>query len=433
MKIITAILIAIFILGVIWQPVATATEAYELPYINLSDFLDEMEMDIIGYIAKVAQLTEIWQHPHYLEKNAARYEAYQTANPDMSYESIIAYVNVLLDKGHYTDVFGAQDLDEITVLINKTFHTVSTWSPGNLVNIGTGHLMQEEAAEQINLMRTAMTDAGLKVHIISTYRAYSQQSSTFNNALANSGNREFTERNFARPGHSEHQTGLVVDMLQQPYVTNMQSARFQDSENFTWLTQNAHTYGFILRYPEECQDIHGYIFEPWHWRYVGVDIATAMFDMEIALYEDFYGRYIASDVLHRMRDLILVEHPAHIAQQEADAEEAARIAEEEAAAAAAAEEAERIAAEEEAQRLAEEEAARKEAEELAAAEEAEAERLAAEAAEPASYWLYTIPLLLIIALICTAVAGSNSFKRKKHQEYIRSLKKPYSTENRKEK
>jgi len=425
MKNITAILIALFIFGIIWQPVVTATEAYENPYLSLSDFLDEMEIDINGYIAKVAQLAEIWQHPHYLEKNETRYEAYQTANPDIPYESIIAYVNVLLDKGHYTDVFGAQDLDEITVLINKTFHTVSTWSPGNLINIGTGHLMQEEAAEHINLMRTAMTDAGLKVHIISTYRAYSQQSSTFNNALANSGNREFTERNFARPGHSEHQTGLVVDMLQQPYVTNMQSARFQDSENFTWLTQNAHTYGFILRYPEAKQDIHGYIFEPWHWRYVGVDIATAMFDMEIALYEDFYGRYIASDVLHRMRELILVEHPAHIAQQEAERlaaeEEAARLA-------AEAEEAERLAAvaaaaEEEAQRQAEAEAARKEAEELAAAEAEEAARLAASAAEPAIYWLYIIPSLLIIALICTAISGSKAFKRKKHRDYIRSLKR----------
>jgi len=427
MKVTTVIIIILIFFGLIWQSVATATEntklpsAAELPHLSLTEFLDEMEMDINEYIKKVEELTEIWPYPHYLEKNSQRYDAYHEANPNIPFASAIAHVNVHLDKGHYNEVFEAPDLDEITVLINKTFHTVSRWSPAGLVNIGTGHQMREEAAEFINLMREAMTTAGLKVHIISTYRSYAQQSTTFNNALANSGNREFTEKNFARPGHSEHQTGLVVDMLQQPYVTNMQSARFQTSENFTWLTENAHNYGFILRYPEDYQDIHGYIFEPWHWRYVGVEIATAMYDMEIALYEAFYGSYIASDVLHRIKEIIQVEHPALLEAEQAAAEEAQRAAEAEEEERLAQEEAARLAAEEEAASAAAAAAAEEEAARVAAAEAAALAE--AEEAKPVHYLLYTVPALLIIALICTAAGANKSFKRKKHKEYIRSLKR----------
>jgi len=412
-SIISAVIIITFaIYGGIWQPPSSANTPSDLPHLDLSDFLAEINMDLNEYIATMDELSEIWPHPYYLDENESRYEDFQKIHPDIPYESIIAFVNVRLDLGHYTDVFEALDIDEITVLVNKTFHTPSTWAPDDLTNIGTGHMMRENAVEPMNSMREAMADAGLKVHIISTYRSYAQQANTFNNALAVH-SVSFTEMNFARPGHSEHQTGLVVDMLQQPYETTMQGAKFHESENFKWLTENAHKYGFILRYPEAYQDIHGYIFEPWHWRFVGVDVAMAMFDMEISLYEDFYGRYLESNVLHRAREIILFEYPALLAEEEAarnaEIAEAERNAEEEAARLAAEEEAARLAAEEE-------EAAR-----LAAI--AEAERLAAEQAaqdeadasvrEPLFWLLYLIPVLLIAALVITAVGANKSFKRNK--------------------
>jgi len=392
------------------QPAATAIEA-EMPYLSLPDFLDEIEMDLNEYIAKMSELSEIseqWLYPYFLEKNSSRYEAYQQANPGIPYENVIAYVNVGLDFGPYSDIKDALDLAEVTVLINKTFAMPSTWTISDMVDIGTGHLMRAEAAEQMKLMMAAMTGDGLgRLYITSTHRFYQSQVTMFNNAL-NTWGREVAEKDWARPGHSEHHTGLSVDMLHKPYETNMQSARFQESDIYAWLIQEAHNYGFILRYPEAYQDIHGYIFEPWHWRYVGVDVACAMHEMEIVLYEDFYGRYITSDVLHKVREILLFELPFMIAAEE----EERRLAAEE--------EERRLLAEEEERRLTEEEEERRllaeEEERRLKAEEEERRRAAEEEWTPpvtnnATFILYLIPVVLIAAIIFTAKKINDSFIR----------------------
>ena len=77
----------------------------------------------------------------------------------------------------------------------------------------------------------------------------------------------------------------------------MTQAKFENSKEFAWLTENAYKYGFILRYPKDYVNIHGFIYEPWHWRYVGVEIATAMYNDGIVMFEEYYGWYIAP-VLH---------------------------------------------------------------------------------------------------------------------------------------
>jgi hypothetical protein len=80
--------------------------------------------------------------------------------------------------------------------------------------------------------------------------------------------------------------------------------RFERSRQFAWLVENAHEYGFILRYPLGYTEISGYIFEPWHWRYVGIPIATAMHNKEIISYEDFYGRYLVQDMRDKVNEYI---------------------------------------------------------------------------------------------------------------------------------
>jgi len=413
MKITTAIVILI-ILGCVLQPASSATEPQELPYLSLTDFLAEMDMDINEFIAKMDELAETTQYHHFLEKNAARYDAYQLVHPNIPFVSIIAFVNVDLDKEPFTDIKEAQDIDSITVLINKTFSTPQSWSPGDLTDIGTGHMMRAPGVEYMNQMRAAMTDAGLRVHLTNIYRSYASQSALFNNAVAQYG-RAVAERNWARPGHSEHNTGLAADILHQAYDVSMHNARFQNTREFEWLKENAYKYGFILRYPDEYKDIHKFVFEPWHWRYVGVDIAVAMREMEIELYEDFYGRYIASDVLHRARDIIN-EHNAMLAAIEeaerlAAIEEAERLAaEEEAERLAAEEEAARLAAAEEAERLAAEEAAR-----IAAEEEARRLAAAAEAAKADMLLLIIVSVIFILAIAATIIGMKKTAKKREKE------------------
>lgn len=326
MKIIVSIILSLLILAGISSPALSASEENaSLPYLSLSEFLDEMDMDLERFIAQMKEFAQSGVYPHYLEKNAARYEAYRAEHPDIPFANVIAYVNVDLDKEHYLDVKEAQDFTESSILLNKTFFLPSFWSPDDLTEIGSRYLMRAEAAENILLMQNAITEDGLRLHIVSTYRPHERQVSLYNRGARSRGVAA-ADRNYARPGHSEHQTGLAVDLLHRSHGGSLTSARFENSELFTWLMQNAHEYGFILRYPEEYKEFHGYIFEPWHWRFVGVSIATAMHNEKMALYEEFYGRYITSDVLHRARELIY-EHRAAI-----DAEAAAVLAAEEAAA-----------------------------------------------------------------------------------------------------
>jgi len=234
---------------------------------------------------------------------------------------VIAYVNVNIDKGPYNDIEPVAEPDEITVLLNKHFALPSDWSPSDFVDIGSGHLMREEAATHFILMREAMREVNLNLVVVVTYRSFSTQRNHFNNALARSG-RAVAEGSNARPGHSEHQTGLAVDVLHRGHDGGlMVNQGFERSRQLEWLVENAHNYGFILRYPNNYRNISGFIYEPWHWRYVSVPVATAMHERGIVLFEEFYGRYLVQGVVDKVNAYIL--HQQALANAEKAAEEAA--------------------------------------------------------------------------------------------------------------
>ena len=92
----------------------------------------------------------------------------------------------------------------------------------------------------------------------------------------------------AREGESEHQSGLCVDFIQNGKLELENS--FEKTRAFEWLTKNAHKYGFILRYPKNKEEITGYTYEPWHFRYVGIDAATVIYEDNICL-EEYLAKY----------------------------------------------------------------------------------------------------------------------------------------------
>jgi len=231
-------------------------------------------------------------YPHYLDENKSRYEAYQAKNPGLSADLVVAYVNANIDKGFYSGIETVPDAESIDVLVNKNFALPEGYAPDDMASIGGYLTMRTEAAEQFGKMRDEMIGLGLRVHVVVTYRSFQTQTNTYNKAVSTFGMVN-ADVSFARPGHSEHQTGLSVDILHTGGFQYMQNSGYEKTKEFEWLKQNGHRYGFILRYPGEYRDVHGFIFEPWHWRYVGVDIATAMFDEGISLFEEYYGRYLA--------------------------------------------------------------------------------------------------------------------------------------------
>lgn len=156
------------------------------------------------------------------------------------------------------------------LIANKTYALPSTYNPG--VDPVANSALQE--------MFAAAKNDGLNLFVRSGFRSYSTQKSLYNNYVARDG-KAAADRYSARPGHSEHQTGLGFDI-------NKADSSFEGTPEAIWLAANCHKYGFIIRYPAGKESITGYIYEPWHVRYLGVETATAVYNSGLCL-EEYLG------------------------------------------------------------------------------------------------------------------------------------------------
>ena len=131
-----------------------------------------------------------------------------------------------------------------------------------------------------NKMKDAAKEDGVTLTIISGYRSYSYQKGLYDGYVKTYG-KASTDTFSARPGHSEHQTGLAADL-------NRIDENFGNTKEGKWLDENASKYGFILRYPKGKQDITGYKYEPWHFRYIGSE-AVNLYNGEWTTLEEYFG------------------------------------------------------------------------------------------------------------------------------------------------
>ena len=180
----------------------------------------------------------------------------------------------------------------IWAIVSKT-HSISTDyipSPIKIPNVATRtdkstderSVRSDIETPLINMFAAAST-AGYQLMIGSGYRSAALQAMYFNNLAISVGD-ETANQAIARPGQSEHQTGLAIDIStvsRQCYLDNC----FADTGDGQWLVNNAYKYGFNLRYPKGKETITGYQYEPWHFRYVGIDLATALYESNLTLDE----------------------------------------------------------------------------------------------------------------------------------------------------
>ena len=220
-----------------------------------------------------------------------RYIAYKEKNPNLDDETIVVYVNIGLDQNFYTNVKDSPFKHTNTVLANKYYFLGKDYVPKNLVYINSayqsgGKQMTKDAAAAFEKMAAAAKEQGYTVRATSTYRSYDYQAGLYERYAANDGKAK-ADTYSARPGYSEHQTGLAVD------VDNAYSSytSFGNTKEFTWMKQNSYKYGYILRYTKETEFITGYMNEPWHYRYVGVEIATYIHEHPMT-YEEYYVRFL---------------------------------------------------------------------------------------------------------------------------------------------
>ncbi|WP_199582988.1 M15 family metallopeptidase [Blastococcus sp. TF02-09] len=158
-------------------------------------------------------------------------------------------------------------------------------APADLVDIGGGMQLRAEAARAVAALRAEAAAAGLDVEVQSAYRSFEYQQGLFGNSAARFGVAG-AELRSARPGFSEHQTGLAVDVG--GGGCDIERC-FGDTAEGRWVVANAHRTGFVVRYPAGSEQVTGYQYEPWHLRYVGPELATELHDTGVATLEEFFG------------------------------------------------------------------------------------------------------------------------------------------------
>jgi D-alanyl-D-alanine carboxypeptidase len=185
-----------------------------------------------------------------------------------------------------------EDIDSgYLILVNKEKHLDRNYKPDDLTGIkyyasdrsSEGRYMRQKAAEAFHSLVEEAKEHGYTLVMTTAYRSYEFQSTLYNNYVARDG-QAAADRYSAQPGKSEHQTGLAVD-VSSPSVNYELTPRFGDTEEGKWLAENARLFGFIMRYPEGKEDITGYLYEPWHIRYVGFSAAGYIYENNITLEE----------------------------------------------------------------------------------------------------------------------------------------------------
>lgn len=235
------------------------------------------------------KLLSIMNHKYFIATNLDRYMNYNSENID----EIIKNVNSNIDREFYTEVKPSDTTKGILLIANKYYQLEKDYYYGELVTISTkysnnaGQKLNKEAYEAFKVLVEDGEKEGVHIRNHSAYRSYNTQNSLYNNYLKNHG-LEWADKWSARAGHSEHQTGLALDVA----VKGKNGFdKFEETKEFEWIQENAHKYGFILRYPKDKMNITGYGYEPWHYRYVGIEVATYIYENDLT-FEEYYAYFV---------------------------------------------------------------------------------------------------------------------------------------------
>ena len=230
---------------------------------------------------------------YFITNNLDRYIKYYNNHKDDKISHIISIVNVCADEDYYDkDTVKKTDISKKELmLVNKFNYLDENYAPDDIVKVSMqfaygDNEIKKEVYEKFRSMYNDAKKEGLYLIITSSYRDYNFQKELWD-SYANQKGDEWADSVSARAGYSEHQTGYTLDIV--TYNANMSS--FEKTDEFKWLQDNAYKYGFILRYPKDKEDITGYSYESWHYRYVGKDVATKIKKLGIT-FDEYYAYFI---------------------------------------------------------------------------------------------------------------------------------------------
>lgn len=256
---------------------------------EINKFFQKLKQETINILLEenyLDNITNILDISYFKENNFKRYISYYKENTKKEIDAIITNVNIGLDNAFYTNIstIEKEEQDDLLVLVNKYNKLSKNYVPSNLKTVSSGSAkLRKDAKEAFDKMAAAAKKDGLKIYGSSGYRSYNHQSSLYNNYVKEDGKAE-ADTYSARAGHSEHQTGLAIDITKSggSFISN-------SDKEFTWLKNNSYKYGFILRYPKGKENITGYMYEPWHYRYLGEEVAKEVYEANLT-YEEYVAK-----------------------------------------------------------------------------------------------------------------------------------------------
>ncbi len=257
--------------------------------------LSKKDIDELLKKEKDTFIVDLLNEKYYIKKKYNEYIDFHDKNKDYSSRKIVEYVNNMRNHEFYTDITET-DISKGELLLTNKYHKLPDgYVPENLVTINTTYSWGELGSQKCQKI---VYDAFLKMwedakkegHYLmvnSSYREYEKQNAIFENYKSSRG-LEFAENYAAHPGFSEHQTGLSLDIVEKTHTSR---DAFTASDAYIWLQNNAYKYGFIQRYKESKEDVTGTKLESWHYRYVGLEVASYLQDNDIT-FDEYYAYFL---------------------------------------------------------------------------------------------------------------------------------------------
>ncbi len=246
------------------------------------DFLTLQNREKLVALPKL-DLKAYYTIPNFEVDKLERYEKYQKAH-HLALNEAVLKVNIGLDHDFYSTIEEVENPESYVVLVNK-YRSLGQYVPTDLVPLSydSKYQLREKARDAFEKLVSQALVENVFLRPYSAYRSFDYQNSLYNTYVNRDG-KEVADSYSARPGHSEHQTGLAVDVWSRDY-------NFITEADAKWLKEHSYQYGFIVRYTKENQAVTGYIEEPWHLRYVGENVASTLYQQGIT-FDEYYDLYL---------------------------------------------------------------------------------------------------------------------------------------------
>ncbi len=261
---------------------------------KIDDIVSEKNIDYLleNNIDKTLALGII-NETYYIDEYLEKYLNYHVINSNLSYKEVVARVNSHIDVEFYTETEKTDESLGKFVILNKHYYASKDYKGESLIVVDkeynlydTEFMLAEECYQAFLKMYDDAKNEGFAFKINSAYRSYERQINVYNGWVEQDGV-ILADTYSARPGYSEHQTGYAFDIRDFPLTND----DFSKTKAFTWVSENAYKYGFILRFPLGKEYLTGYQYESWHYRYVGLEAAKYIHDNDIT-FEEYYEYFI---------------------------------------------------------------------------------------------------------------------------------------------